>query len=155
MEVMHTHAHTRTHSLCKGKQKEQCPIEEEEKQPLQDSTGWRTHSGLWWPVQPHLTSCVNISSRRGGATATRDCNQGPDTWVLLFKVCNSTKLCSFMLSKGWYCYCALVVYLFRFDWLQVCFSVDLLSYITRFQWDKAKYPTTNRLSSLKELINKV
>lgn len=35
------------------------------------------------------------------------------------------------------------------------FPVDLLSYVTRFQWDKARYPTTLPLSSLTELINKV
>lgn len=35
------------------------------------------------------------------------------------------------------------------------FPVDLLSYVTRFQWDKARYPTTLPLSSLTELISKV
>ncbi|TWW71657.1 V-type proton ATPase subunit C 1-A [Takifugu flavidus] len=33
-------------------------------------------------------------------------------------------------------------------------GVDLLRYVTRFQWDKAKYPTTMPLSCLKDLINK-
>ncbi|XP_029688871.1 V-type proton ATPase subunit C 1-B-like isoform X2 [Takifugu rubripes] len=33
-------------------------------------------------------------------------------------------------------------------------GVDLLRYVTRFQWDKAKYPTTIPLSCLKDLINK-
>ncbi|CAG5866206.1 unnamed protein product [Menidia menidia] len=32
--------------------------------------------------------------------------------------------------------------------------VDLISYVTKFQWDKAKYPTALPLSSLAELINK-
>lgn len=37
----------------------------------------------------------------------------------------------------------------------VCFSVDLMSYVTKFQWDKAKYPTALPLSSLADIINKV
>lgn len=45
-------------------------------------------------------------------------------------------------------------FLFRF-WLLLCFSVDLLSYVTRFQWDKAKYPTALPLDCLAELISKV
>lgn len=45
--------------------------------------------------------------------------------------------------------------LFGFDWLLVWFLVDLLRYVTRFQWDKAKYPTTMPLPCLKDLINKV
>ncbi|CAF88239.1 unnamed protein product, partial [Tetraodon nigroviridis] len=32
---------------------------------------------------------------------------------------------------------------------------DLLGYATRFEWDKAKYPTTNPVTCLKDLINKV
>ncbi|KAK5857097.1 hypothetical protein PBY51_010363 [Eleginops maclovinus] len=32
--------------------------------------------------------------------------------------------------------------------------VDLISYMTRFQWDKAKYPTALPLSSLADIINK-
>ncbi|XP_029316587.1 V-type proton ATPase subunit C 1-B-like isoform X2 [Cottoperca gobio] len=36
----------------------------------------------------------------------------------------------------------------------VCFSVDLMSYMTKFQWDKAKYPTALSLSSLADVINK-
>lgn len=36
-----------------------------------------------------------------------------------------------------------------------CFSVDLMSYVTKFQWDKAKYPTALPLSSLADIINKV
>ncbi|XP_038584026.1 V-type proton ATPase subunit C 1-B [Micropterus salmoides] len=33
-------------------------------------------------------------------------------------------------------------------------GVDLMTYVTRFQWDKAKYPTALPLSSLAEIINK-
>ncbi|XP_072220916.1 V-type proton ATPase subunit C 1-B [Leuresthes tenuis] len=33
-------------------------------------------------------------------------------------------------------------------------GVDLMSYVTKFQWDKAKYPTALPLSSLADLINK-
>nr|XP_046269083.1 V-type proton ATPase subunit C 1-B [Scatophagus argus] len=33
-------------------------------------------------------------------------------------------------------------------------GVDLLSYVTRFQWDKAKYPTALPLSCLADIINK-
>ncbi|XP_068436661.1 V-type proton ATPase subunit C 1-B-like isoform X1 [Clinocottus analis] len=33
-------------------------------------------------------------------------------------------------------------------------GVDLMSYTTKFQWDKAKYPTTLPLSSLADIINK-
>ncbi|XP_074548632.1 V-type proton ATPase subunit C 1-B-like [Halichoeres trimaculatus] len=33
-------------------------------------------------------------------------------------------------------------------------GVDLLSYVTKFQWDKAKYPTALPLSSLADIINK-
>ncbi|CAF93891.1 unnamed protein product [Tetraodon nigroviridis] len=33
-------------------------------------------------------------------------------------------------------------------------GVDLLGYATRFEWDKAKYPTTNPVTCLKDLINK-
>uniref|UniRef100_A0A3Q3GES8 V-type proton ATPase subunit C n=1 Tax=Labrus bergylta TaxID=56723 RepID=A0A3Q3GES8_9LABR len=43
----------------------------------------------------------------------------------------------------------------RSDSLSVfCSSVDLMSYVTKFQWDKAKYPTTLPLSSLADIINK-
>ena len=37
----------------------------------------------------------------------------------------------------------------------MCFLVDLMNYVTKFQWDKAKYPTALPLSSLADLINKV
>uniref|UniRef100_UPI0037E80DE9 V-type proton ATPase subunit C 1-B n=1 Tax=Semicossyphus pulcher TaxID=241346 RepID=UPI0037E80DE9 len=33
-------------------------------------------------------------------------------------------------------------------------GVDLMSYVTRFQWDKAKYPTALPLSSLTDIISK-
>ncbi|XP_075304743.1 V-type proton ATPase subunit C 1-A [Odontesthes bonariensis] len=33
-------------------------------------------------------------------------------------------------------------------------GVDLMSYVTKFQWDKAKYPTALPLSNLADLINK-
>ncbi|XP_062253647.1 V-type proton ATPase subunit C 1-B [Platichthys flesus] len=33
-------------------------------------------------------------------------------------------------------------------------GVDLMSYVTKFQWDKAKYPTALPLSSLADIINK-
>ncbi|MED6233141.1 hypothetical protein ATANTOWER_007320, partial [Ataeniobius toweri] len=32
--------------------------------------------------------------------------------------------------------------------------VDLINYVTKFQWDKAKYPTALPLSTLTDLINK-
>lgn len=51
------------------------------------------------------------------------------------------------------CVCS-VCFLFRL-WPLACFSVDLQSYVTGFQWDKAKYPTTLPLSCLTDLINKV
>nr|XP_043903968.1 V-type proton ATPase subunit C 1-B [Solea senegalensis] len=34
------------------------------------------------------------------------------------------------------------------------FRADLMSYVTKFQWDKAKYPTALPLSSLADIINK-
>lgn len=37
----------------------------------------------------------------------------------------------------------------------VCFAVDLMSFVTKFQWDKAKYPTAMPLTSLADIINKV
>ncbi|XP_070699037.1 V-type proton ATPase subunit C 1-B [Pempheris klunzingeri] len=33
-------------------------------------------------------------------------------------------------------------------------GVDLVTYVTKFQWDKAKYPTALHLSSLADIINK-
>uniref|UniRef100_A0A3B4XSY9 V-type proton ATPase subunit C n=1 Tax=Seriola lalandi dorsalis TaxID=1841481 RepID=A0A3B4XSY9_SERLL len=33
-------------------------------------------------------------------------------------------------------------------------ELDLMSYVTKFQWDKAKYPTALPLSSLADIINK-
>lgn len=39
--------------------------------------------------------------------------------------------------------------------LFVLLSVDLMNYVTKFQWDKAKYPTALPLSGLTEIINKV
>ncbi|TKS86175.1 V-type proton ATPase subunit C 1-B [Collichthys lucidus] len=38
--------------------------------------------------------------------------------------------------------------------LCVSCAVDLMSYVTKFQWDKAKYPTALSLSSLADIINK-
>lgn len=35
------------------------------------------------------------------------------------------------------------------------FSVDLMNRVTKFQWDKAKYPTALPLSTLTDIINKV
>lgn len=92
------------------------------------------------------------------SAALRECNQEPDILVLLFKVCISTKYCCLLYAfkRTMLLLCSGCVFvIFRFDWPQVSFLVDLLRYITRFQWDKAKYPTTNPLSSLKDLINKV
>lgn len=42
-----------------------------------------------------------------------------------------------------------------FTWAVSLTPVDLLSYVTRFQWDRARYPPGLPLSSLTDLINKV
>lgn len=34
-------------------------------------------------------------------------------------------------------------------------SMDLATYVTRFQWDRAKYPTAQPLKTLTEIISKV
>lgn len=41
--------------------------------------------------------------------------------------------------------------------ISVCvgFSVDLMSYVTQFQWDQARYPTAVPLTSLADMISKV
>lgn len=42
--------------------------------------------------------------------------------------------------------------------LQLLFSfplVDLVTYITRFQWDMAKYPIKQSLKNISEIISKV
>lgn len=39
--------------------------------------------------------------------------------------------------------------------LGLCFSVDLVTYITRFQWDMAKYPIKQSLKNISEIISKV
>lgn len=36
-----------------------------------------------------------------------------------------------------------------------CFTVDLVTYITRFQWDMAKYPIKQSLKNISEIISKV
>lgn len=43
----------------------------------------------------------------------------------------------------------------HFIWNLYCFSVDLASYVTRFQWDRAKYPTAVTLKNLTEIISRV
>lgn len=35
------------------------------------------------------------------------------------------------------------------------FPVDLVTYITRFQWDMAKYPIKQSLKNISEIISKV
>lgn len=35
------------------------------------------------------------------------------------------------------------------------FTVDLVTYITRFQWDMAKYPIKQSLKNISEIISKV
>lgn len=35
------------------------------------------------------------------------------------------------------------------------FLVDLVTYITRFQWDMAKYPIKQSLKNISEIISKV
>lgn len=42
-----------------------------------------------------------------------------------------------------------------FTWAVSLTPVDLLSYVTRFQWDRARYPPGLPLSSLTDLISKV
>ena len=37
----------------------------------------------------------------------------------------------------------------------VSFSVDLNTYLTRFQWDLAKYPIKQSLKNIQEIIGKV
>lgn len=49
-------------------------------------------------------------------------------------------------------FCALVR---GFTWAVSLTPVDLLSYVTRFQWDRARYPPGLPLSSLTDLISKV
>lgn len=101
----------------------------------------------------HLTSCVNPVFSVGEdvgespSGAFRDCSQDSDILVFLFKT-------AFVLSEGPCCCCVLVVDL-DLTVFRCVFQVDLLSYVTRFQWDRAKYPTTKPLSCLKDLIHKV
>lgn len=45
-----------------------------------------------------------------------------------------------------------------FDFQIFCvsiFPVDLVTYITRFQWDMAKYPIKQSLKNISEIISKV
>ncbi len=35
-----------------------------------------------------------------------------------------------------------------------CFAVDLAGYLTRFQWDAAKYPIKQSLRNITEIISK-
>lgn len=37
----------------------------------------------------------------------------------------------------------------------ICSTVDLVTYITRFQWDMAKYPIKQSLKNISEIIAKV
>lgn len=37
----------------------------------------------------------------------------------------------------------------------LCLSVDLVTYVTRFQWDMAKYPIKQSLKNISEIIAKV
>lgn len=37
----------------------------------------------------------------------------------------------------------------------ICSTVDLVTYITRFQWDMAKYPIKQSLKNISEIISKV
>lgn len=39
--------------------------------------------------------------------------------------------------------------------LSFFFLVDLVTYITRFQWDMAKYPIKQSLKNISEIISKV
>lgn len=48
-----------------------------------------------------------------------------------------------------------VVALVVSSWVLNSFAVDLMSFVTKFQWDKAKYPTAMPLTSLADIINKV
>lgn len=40
-------------------------------------------------------------------------------------------------------------------WLVLPSAVDLVTYITRFQWDMAKYPIKQSLKNISEIISKV
>lgn len=76
-------------------------------------------------------------------------------------------LCYVLLCMGFdivcLCWCAIMklvflcvsVFVFIDHLLFVLFSVDLVSYVTRFQWDRAKYPTAVTLKSLTEIISRV
>lgn len=40
-------------------------------------------------------------------------------------------------------------------WFVLPSAVDLVTYITRFQWDMAKYPIKQSLKNISEIISKV
>lgn len=40
-------------------------------------------------------------------------------------------------------------------WFVLSSAVDLVTYITRFQWDMAKYPIKQSLKNISEIISKV
>lgn len=41
------------------------------------------------------------------------------------------------------------------QWFVLPSAVDLVTYITRFQWDMAKYPIKQSLKNISEIISKV
>uniref|UniRef100_A0A3Q3W3K1 V-type proton ATPase subunit C n=1 Tax=Mola mola TaxID=94237 RepID=A0A3Q3W3K1_MOLML len=81
---------------------------------------------------PDLT--VSFSSQRGAEKVPQsECRQEHQSWESVIKVKKKKKIIPESRS--------------------VCAS-DLLRYVTRFQWDKAKYPTAMPLSCLADIINK-
>lgn len=56
------------------------------------------------------------------------------------------------ISTNGSCYCLPKCF---FNWCIHMFSVDLISYLTRFEWDMAKYPIKQPLKNISEALAKV
>lgn len=97
------------------------------------------------PLKAYFKSLRGILSA-GSLLFELECN---DVW-------RSVHFCSVfaLLCSEWHS-CQTPSFAFFMTYVCVCFSVDLMSYMTKFQWDKAKYPTALPLSSLADIINKV
>uniref|UniRef100_A0A3B4Y769 V-type proton ATPase subunit C n=1 Tax=Seriola lalandi dorsalis TaxID=1841481 RepID=A0A3B4Y769_SERLL len=73
----------------------------------------------------------------------------PDLKVRLFIICPSDE------PNRLYRVAQVALYSLRQNFHLTHFTqLDLMSYVTKFQWDKAKYPTALPLSSLADIINK-
>uniref|UniRef100_A0A3B4XSV7 V-type proton ATPase subunit C n=1 Tax=Seriola lalandi dorsalis TaxID=1841481 RepID=A0A3B4XSV7_SERLL len=74
----------------------------------------------------------------------------PDLKVRLFIICPSDE------PNRLYRVAQVALYSLRQNFHLTHFTqLDLMSYVTKFQWDKAKYPTALPLSSLADIINKL